>query len=61
MIKRVSDIDDARIAIIQLTSVGESYRDAFAKISHDLMERIYCNLTDKEKIKLMQLLAKCGE
>lgn len=61
LIKRVPDKDDARVAIVELTSIGESYRDAFAKISHDLLERIYRNLTDKERIKLMELLVKCGE
>ncbi len=61
LIQRKPDADDARVTMVELTPTGEAYREAFESISHDLLEQIYLNLTNKEKSMLMELLSKCGE
>lgn len=51
-IKRISDKDDKRIKILELTDKGKSYSDDFLKPLNDYNENLYDRLGEK-KIKQM--------
>ncbi len=57
-VKRETNGDDGRCTYINLTKKGEAFKPVFKKISDDLNEILYKNLSDKEADTLQKLLEK---
>ncbi len=57
-VRREKSPEDSRITYILLTSKGEEFRPVFEKISKDLNELLYKNLSDSEAEILDKILEK---
>lgn len=57
-LKREASDEDSRYTYITLTKQGEDFKTVFEKISNELNQMLYQNLTDKETEILENLLRK---
>ena len=60
-VEKKADPGDNRITLVSLTAEGRSLKPVFLDISEKLQERVYRNLTRKEKAALVELLGKVNQ
>lgn len=61
LLRRTPDPEDGRVSIVILSEKGNSYRDNFKKISAEVIDYIYRDFSEEEKIQLITLLSKCSK
>jgi DNA-binding MarR family transcriptional regulator len=60
-VEKKPDPNDSRVALVCLTTRGRALMPDFLEISSKLQERVYKNLSRKERAVLIELLRKVNE
>lgn len=58
MVKRVSDKKDRRVVYIEVTEKGEKIVEEVRKNRHELIERVFGNLSQEERMAYLQIIKK---
>ncbi len=61
LVRRERGRADCRVAVVALTELGASYREAFLGISAEIRERLWAGFSESDRQTLARLLERLGE